>query len=303
MFIPLDLCYAIFSIIFIFRTPVILEDRDLTGELKDIWLTIQAKRERDKMSTMEHLPNANDTNVLYEEFGPRGATVPAEGSSHENVSSSQETATTSTTTTEAVNDIKINDLKISDVTDSKNELQPPSPSKLNVENSIDFSINPFLVPYPEIDCLVKIVMDSLDQNSEVQVANNKTDTDQETETKLKQIVQESQAKHDDDKHKSKEPETLPQSNNEKKDGTEKQTQQNQQMETFKKSIEFLTNGCHNFFLFKSKSSQDSGSGKKKSKKEKRKNDEKKSQEQQCGNGMLRVQRNEEGNSDEITVKS
>lgn len=30
------------------RSPVILKDRDLAGELKDVWLTVQNKREREK---------------------------------------------------------------------------------------------------------------------------------------------------------------------------------------------------------------------------------------------------------------
>lgn len=30
------------------RNPVILKDRDLAGELKDVWLAVQNKREREK---------------------------------------------------------------------------------------------------------------------------------------------------------------------------------------------------------------------------------------------------------------
>lgn len=30
------------------RDPVILKDRDLAGELKDVWLAVQNKREREK---------------------------------------------------------------------------------------------------------------------------------------------------------------------------------------------------------------------------------------------------------------
>lgn len=30
------------------RNPVILRDRDLAGELKDVWLAVQNKREREK---------------------------------------------------------------------------------------------------------------------------------------------------------------------------------------------------------------------------------------------------------------
>lgn len=35
------------------RAPVILKDRDLAGELKDVWLAVQIKREREKGSTSD----------------------------------------------------------------------------------------------------------------------------------------------------------------------------------------------------------------------------------------------------------
>lgn len=42
------------------RAPVILKDRDLAGELKDVWLAVQNKREREKGLT---------TDVMYKVLG------------------------------------------------------------------------------------------------------------------------------------------------------------------------------------------------------------------------------------------
>lgn len=35
------------------RAPLILKDRDLAGELKDVWLAVQNKREREKGSSSD----------------------------------------------------------------------------------------------------------------------------------------------------------------------------------------------------------------------------------------------------------
>lgn len=65
-----------------FRCPEILKDRDLTGELKDIWGAVQAKRERDKdgqqpaatplygAPSYYRYSNEQNGSMTYVEFGP-----------------------------------------------------------------------------------------------------------------------------------------------------------------------------------------------------------------------------------------
>lgn len=42
------------------RNPVILRDRDLAGELKDVWLAVQNKREREKGMNQDVMYKVNN---------------------------------------------------------------------------------------------------------------------------------------------------------------------------------------------------------------------------------------------------
>lgn len=72
---------------FNFRQPEVLKDRDLSGELKNIWGAVQAKREKEReqfmFSTGKHNPNL----VVYTELGPETAPI-----NHINHSSSAQEA-------------------------------------------------------------------------------------------------------------------------------------------------------------------------------------------------------------------
>lgn len=54
------------------RNPVILKDRDLAGELKDVWLAVQNKREREKGLNQDVMYKVgvimSDLNVFYQSF-------------------------------------------------------------------------------------------------------------------------------------------------------------------------------------------------------------------------------------------
>lgn len=74
------------------RCPEILKDRDLTGELKDIWGAVQAQRDRDKdgqkptatplygaPAYYRYSNDAMNENMTYVEFGPNANGKPADG--------------------------------------------------------------------------------------------------------------------------------------------------------------------------------------------------------------------------------
>lgn len=50
------------------RKPEILKDRDLSGELKDVWSAVQAIRNKERV---ENIINTTENLVVYTEFGPR----------------------------------------------------------------------------------------------------------------------------------------------------------------------------------------------------------------------------------------
>lgn len=58
--------YLIVIILSPHRDAEVLKDRDLSGELKDIWGAVQAKREREKEPNYGNYPQ----NDIYIEFGP-----------------------------------------------------------------------------------------------------------------------------------------------------------------------------------------------------------------------------------------
>lgn len=65
-----DFCLLIFDLS-IFRDAEVLKDRDLSGELKDIWGAVQAKREREKDPQANYFsPSHNSNDTIYIEFGP-----------------------------------------------------------------------------------------------------------------------------------------------------------------------------------------------------------------------------------------
>lgn len=53
-----------------YRKPEILKDRDLSGELKDVWNAVQAVRDKEKAG-IQHIDS--DNMVVYSDFGPESA--------------------------------------------------------------------------------------------------------------------------------------------------------------------------------------------------------------------------------------
>lgn len=66
----LSLVFEVASSFYILRHPEILKDRDLSGELKDVWNAVQALR--DKQRAENHYATQENL-VLYTEFGPESA--------------------------------------------------------------------------------------------------------------------------------------------------------------------------------------------------------------------------------------
>lgn len=246
------------------RQPELLLDRDLTGELKEIWLTLKSKREKDKFAAMtEETPN-----IFYEEFGPIDG-QPTSIAIDNNESPVQITLSPS------------QDDKPTEIIESVNPPPPYESLKIHetITTEINFSINPYLVPYPEQEPKINAVPD-IDLPQTIESVETITI---KAENNNSQITKPVLPNHIDL--------TVTDSvNNEKlqiqsptvvatpittptMEETSKAPSNNQQLESIKKSLEFFTNGCHNFFLFKSKNSNNqhdnaNNTGKKKEPKDK-----------------------------------
>lgn len=74
------------------RQPVVLKDRDLSGELKNIWGAVQAKRETEREHFMTGKSHNNPNLVVYTELGPEtGASMSKEnGVATQDVENGQE---------------------------------------------------------------------------------------------------------------------------------------------------------------------------------------------------------------------
>lgn len=166
---------------------MILPDRDVTGELKDIWLAIQAKRDSEKYPSAE---------MFYEEFGPESGPSPPKTNNQE-LSEDNKQSTPSEPKQIKKNDpqpvqqqmeqtpnIKINpEIQVTCDIQNNRPVFPTTHQELllsiinskngeiisaNGSENIDFSINPYLVPYPsqDLDALVKLMIDNLEKMAE-----------------------------------------------------------------------------------------------------------------------------------------
>lgn len=68
--------------LFLTKKPTILKDRDLAGELKDVWHAVQAHREREKLKNQEHNPDV--THKIYHIDGPEHEQKPPSDNNHVN---------------------------------------------------------------------------------------------------------------------------------------------------------------------------------------------------------------------------
>lgn len=73
---------------------MVLKDRDLSGELKNIWGAVQAKRETEREQVM---PGKNPDLVVYTELGPDTAVTPRQENGQETVGDSQSVVVPSST--------------------------------------------------------------------------------------------------------------------------------------------------------------------------------------------------------------
>lgn len=84
------------------RKPVVLKDRDLSGELKDVWGAVQAKRDIEReASFQEQIATAGTSEsnlVVYTELGPETAPTYRNNSHEEAEEASSQSAITKTTT-------------------------------------------------------------------------------------------------------------------------------------------------------------------------------------------------------------
>lgn len=145
------------------------------------------------------------------------------------------------------------------------------------QNDIDFSINPYLVPYPEQEIKTNItITDSiLNDSNDKDVIDGKSDPLIESthpiEPEIITPTPDTSEKPVDlvnDPEPTQESVALPEiTSPTSEEPTTKSTSNNQQLESIKKSLEFFTHGCHNFFLFKSKNNSNENSNTTSKKKE------------------------------------
>lgn len=243
--------------LFFFSEPSILLDRDLVGELKDIWQTIQSQREKEKFL---------NESLFYEAFGPSAENDNDDSPTMNAIPNQQQTADVSahqeisTTSIDAEPEVNLN------VISNPDDPQEDLPINPVVES--DYSVNPYLVPYPQLDNIVyyldnKSSNDTLDnacsQNDEnnekvceassLDVCANETTESIITTTVESPPMGTSSLPTTTVNH----PPLIPTPTTKSK---EKQPSNNQQsLESFKKkSIEFLTT---KFFTFRTKSNNSS----------------------------------------------
>lgn len=189
------------------------------------------------------------------------------------------------------NTASIEDVKPTESTENINS--PPTYESLEIQETItaeiDFSINPYLVPYPEQE--PKMNTDPITDSTPIIKSTNETLTinREEIETSQVSIAQSSpvlpnqlELSVTDSVTVEMKQQTSPSLpvvvattpiTSPTSEESSKTPSNNQQLESIKKSLEFFTNGCHNFFLFKSKNSNNhnentNSTGKKKELKEK-----------------------------------
>lgn len=269
---------------------MILPDRDVTGELKDIWLAIQAKRDSEKYPSAE---------MFYEEFGPESGPSPAKTNNETTTEEIKQT------TPSEPKQIKKNDppelavpkqqLEPTPVIKSNPEIQvtcdiqnnrPVFPTThqellLSIINSkngeiisangsenIDFSINPYLVPYPsqDLDALVKLMIDNLEKMAEEHMR------EREAKKKLEEdeLIAASAVEEEIEPKQEEEEviEVCSQIETDKELVVE-EVPEPETVDSTKKKESIIPNGKSNFFSFKSlKNSPEVSSNKKKEVKEK-----------------------------------
>lgn len=245
---------------------MILPDRDVTGELKDIWLAIQAKRDSEKYPSAE---------MFYEEFGPESGPSPVKTNNQETLEDNKQSKPSEP------KQIKKNDPPLVQQMETTPNINPEIQVTCDIQNNrpvfptthqelllsiinskngeiisangsenIDFSINPYLVPYPsqDLDALVKLMIDNLEKMAEEHMR------EREAKKKLEEdelIASSNLEKEIEPKQEEEEViETCTQIVTDKELVAEEIPEQ-ETTDSTKKKDNIIPNGKSNFFSFKS----------------------------------------------------
>lgn len=215
------------------RDAEVLKDRDLSGELKDIWGAVQAKRLREKDAAPSYENYLATQNQIYIDFGPETSyQAPANASTTPNANEQQQNAVNNT------NSQLISVLNVDEMcgrTTNAN-VQAENLTNIGMTAAVTKSAAPTAVNVEIVD----------DKNVEKPLLPSPTDT---TNNGTKAIAADTQN-----------------SNNTNNHGTGKSIK-NHTVSVPKKDklAGFLPNGCHNIFPFiKTKNSHDKNSNKDKS---------------------------------------
>lgn len=250
---------------------MILPDRDVTGELKDIWLAIQAKRDSEKYPSAE---------MFYEEFGPESGPSPIKTNNQETLEDNKQSTPSEpkqikkndpppshhVQQMETTPNIKINpEIQVTCDIQNNRPVFPTTHQELllsiinskngeiisaNGSENIDFSINPYLVPYPsqDLDALVKLMIDNLEKMAEEHMR------EREAKKKLEEdeLIAANNLKEEVEPKQEEEEviEVCTQIETDKELVAE-EIQEQETTDSTKKKDNIIPNGKSNFFSFKS----------------------------------------------------